>query len=438
MKTKSNFSGDRSGTTLLIVMMMTLLCTAAVSSVLFGVGSRVLQGYGQVHLEQAFYVAEAGMERAAAFVAAGNETDTTMTGNLGGGSYVATVTCTFLTAGEIGIEVVSTGTVNGVSRTVTVRGLRRVSWARYAMWYDLEALTLVIAAGDTFNGRFYSKPLLRFSNANISSKGKARFYDKVWTVPSYIQYDSGAYPTFDQGLNTSAAVQSISSVNFADLKAAAYASPGGMVLNGNATIVLSGTTMKVTNIPNGWVENVITIPENGLVYAKAYTYTETYYDSKGKKKTRTVTEPGDITVSAPTGLHGQITLVAENNINIANHIRYVDNPVSNPASTDKLGLIAGKNAVVQTTAPNNLDVYAHIFCRDGGFGVDQYNSGSYRGVLKIYGGIANLIRNAVGTSSSSSQTGYLKNYIYDARFARNPPPYYPKLTDELEWAGWEG
>ena len=437
MKTKTSIWGDRSGMTLFVVMMMTLLCSAAVASVLFSVGTRVQQAYRQVHMEQAFYVAEAGMERAAAYVAATNETDTTLTGSLGDGSYEATVTCTPLSGGEIGIEVESIGTVDHVSRSVTVRGLRNVSWARYALWYDREVSALVIGAGEKFNGRVYSRPLMRFDNKNISSNGKVHFYDKVWTVPDHIQYDSGAYPIFDNGLVTSADVQSMASVNFADLKTAATSgNPVGLLLDGDATVVLQGTTMKVTNGPRGWTNKVVTIPNGGLVYARACTYTNITYDSKGKVKSKTVkTESGDITVSGPTGMDGQMTMVSENDINIVNHVKYASDPATNPNSDDKLGLIAQRNVVVTTAAPNNMEIYAHIFCKTGGFGVDQYGSGNFRGTLKVYGGIANLQRNAVGTTTP---TGYLKNYIYDTRFARNPPPYYPRLTDELEWTGWEG
>jgi len=82
-----------------------------------------------------------------------------------------------------------------------------------------------------------------------------------------------------------------------------------------------------------------------------------------------------------------------------------------------------------------LNVYAHIICQNGGFGVINYDTGSARGTLNVYGGIVNQVRNAVGQTSG---TGYLKNYIYDARFARNPPPNYPVLTDELEWRRWDG
>lgn len=430
MKTKKPYSGDRSGMTLFVVMGMTLLCAAAVSSVLFTVGAQMQRSYKQVYLEQAFYIAEAGMERVAASVATGEEGLIVLTRDDffdSNGSYVASNTPTALPGGEIGIEIVSTGTINGTSRTITVRGLRHVSWARYALWYDREALTLNIAAGDTFRGPFYSRPMLRFSKPTTARPDEAHFYDRAWTVSHKIDTSSGANPIFDFGIILNAEVQEISDVNLADLKTAASTSAGGLVLNGDATIELDGPIMRITNGPNGWENHEMPVPENGIVYAGYHRYRNKY--------NKTVTEHGSISVSAPEGLDGQLTLVAERDINIVDHIRYANNPMIDPESDDKLGLIAGRNATVKPSAPNDVDIFAHIFCRTGGFGVEDYDRGSHRGYLNVYGGIANLIRNAVGIVNGS---GYLKNYVYDVRFARNPPPYYPRLTDILEWDGWEG
>jgi len=437
MKTSNPLSDNRSGMTLFVVMAMTLLCAAAVSSVLFTVGAQMQRSYKQVYLEQAFYIAEAGMERAMAWVADGNEGEPEWADvEFGDGSYTAKVNWTYLVGHEDGIEIVSTGKVNGTERTVTVRGLRNVSWARYALWYDREALALNIAAGDTFRGRFYSRPMLRFSKPTAQRPHQARFYDRAWTVANKIDTSSGAKPIFDQGLVLNAEVQEISDVNLADLKTAAATSAGGLVLNGDATIELDGTVMRITNGPNEWENHEMPIPANGIVYASKHTYQKHVYNTrKGKWEWVDVTEPGSISVAAPNGLDGQITLVAERDINIVDHVRYADNPQVNPDSDDKLGLIAGKDAVVKPSAPNDVDIFAHIFCRDGGFGVEDYNIGKHRGTLNVYGGIANLIRNAVGIVNGA---GYLKNYVYDPRFARNPPPYYPRLTDILEWEGWEG
>lgn len=437
MNTKKNGINDCNGTTLVVVMLMTTLCTVAASSVLFSVGSKVSRGYKQVNMEQAFYVAEAGMERAAAWVAAPNDESKTFTGNFGDGSYVAKVTVQSLSAGEIGYEIASVGTVDGTSRTVTVRGLQRLSWARYALWYDQDPHNLYIGAGDTFSGRFYSRPQLRFTNSGINTRGQAHFLDNVWTVATTISKQSGAEPIFDKQLFMGVEAQVISTVDFNELQAHALKPGGsGLLLTGDATIVMDGATMKITNGEREWTDEVVAIPTNAIVYVKGGTYTKKTYDKMGKvTSSKQVTEPGDITVSGPKGMKGQMTLVSDRDIKIVDHIKYKTDPMNNPDANDKLGLIAKRDTLIQKAAPNNVFVYAHIFCRDGGFGVYEYNKGSYRGTLTIYGGIANLIRNPVATGTS---TGYTKDYIYDGRFAHSPPPYYPRLTDQLEWEGWEG
>ena len=414
--------GSRNGTALIVVMGLTLLSTLAASTVVFCTGSRVQQAHKQVSLEQAFYIAEAGAERGASYVAGGSETDTTLTGNLGAGSYTAEVACESQSGGEFRVNVTSVGTVNGVSRTVTLRGLRRVSWARYALWYDQEASKLWIVPGERFDGRVYSRPLLHFHNSNLSTKGQVHFYDKVWTGASTIEKASSSVnPIFDKGIAYNATVETMASVLFSDLLASAGS--GGLVLEGATTISVSGSTMTITNSRKGWTNKAVTIPANGMVYVKTST--------SGTTSTR----PADLTFSAPNGVNGRMTVVAERDIKIVNHVRYKNNPQTVPASTDALGLIAKRSVVVQTSAPNNLDIYAHIICTTGGFGVADWDEGSARGTLTVYGGLVNLIRNAVGTTGG---TGYLKNYIFDKRFTKNPPPCYPVLTDELEWEVWEG
>ena len=92
--------------------------------------------------------------------------------------------------------------------------------------------------------------------------------------------------------------------------------------------------------------------------------------------------------------------------------------------------------MVQTNAPNNLEVFAHLIAAEGGFGVVNYTSTSLgdRGTLTVYGGIVNHTRQAVG---STSGTGYKKNYIYDERFHMHPPPGYPVLPFAYQWTSWE-
>jgi hypothetical protein len=277
--------------------------------------------------------------------------------------------------------------------------------------------------GEKFGGRVYSRPQLHFSNTGFTGANHVTFEDKVWSAATTIELAStSVQPIFKQGISLGSTIETMASVNFTELLSAA--NTGGLVLEGATTIVIENSTLKITNARKTWTNYAVPIPANGTVYVKTST--------SGTTTTRT----GDLTVSGPTGLGGRLTLVADNDIKIVNHLIYKKNPQTDPTSTDALGLIAKRNVSVQTTAPNNLNVYAHVICQTGGFGVINYNTGSARGTLTVYGGLVNQVRNAVNTNGGA--TGYAKNYIYDARFAKNPPPNYPVLTDELEWSNWDG
>ena len=230
------------------------------------------------------------------------------------------------------------------------------------------------------------------------------------------------------GLVTSAEVETISSVDFPDMLA--KATEGGLVLEGPTTITLDGATMKITNDRAGWNNRATAIPGNGMLYVKTVTTTTTRYG-----RTTTTTHTGNVDVAAPNGLRGRLTIVAANDINIVGHVRYNANPKTNPNSTDALGLVAKQDIVVKPSAPNNVEIFAHMIAQNGGFGVEDYSSGASRGVLNVYGGIVNTVRNAVGIVGGS---GYTKNYVFDKRFSKVPPPNYPKLVDELEWTEWDG
>lgn len=430
-------SDKRSGTVLMIVMGMTLLATIAVGAIVGRSLVRMRIADFQVCTEQAFYVASAGAERAASYVAAGNEYTTTLNGQLGKGSYVSYIHCKPGQGGEVDIDITSEGTVKNATRTVTMRGVRRVSWSKYALWYDQEAMKLWIVPGEFFDGRVYSRPEFHFHDHDLAQKGQVRFTDSASTVASTIETSSDKVkPIFEKGLTTSAERESMASISFPDMMATA--DNGGLVLEGPTSIELDGSVMKVTNQSRDWHSEPVPIPDNGVLYVKTTTsssYKWVKVHHRWKKRYVTTTLKGEVDVAAPKGLEGRLTIVAEDDINIVDHVRYKTNPEVNPDSTDALGLIAHDNVVVETSAPNNLDIYAHIIALNGGFGVKKYNYGNSRGSLHVYGGIVNKVRNAVGIVGGS---GYAKNYIFDKRFSKFPPPHYPKLTDELEWTEWEG
>lgn len=410
----------RAGGTLLMVMGLTTLGAMIASTVMWRTGTRVLHVRRQVSMEQAFYLAEAGAERAASRLAGGNTSSGVITGLLGAGSYEAHIHVTPKIGGAI-IDIASTGTVHGVSRSVTMHGLRQVSWARYALFYQEESNTpLYITGGESFRGPVFSKPQLAFHSSNVQELGNAHFFDKAWSCADTIRREkSWVNPIFDIPVRLSAPNETMGTIDFGLLKAEATGADG-LVFEGNTTIVVSGTQMYVTNAKLD-KNNTITMsfPVGGLVYIQ---------DTKNSSD-------GYLTISAPDGIAGRLTFVADRDINIADHIRYTENPETHPESTDALGLIAKRHVLVQKSASDDLEVYAHIICRDGGFGVYKHDKYGIRGTLNVYGGIVNKCRQAVGLVNG---TGYKKNYTFDERFLKTPPPAYPVKTDEFEWSRWEG
>ncbi len=462
---KSNrISNSRSGATMVIVMMITVICTAVIIGVLFVTSVRVSRAYDLVHLEQAFYLAEAGIERASAWIneKLGTGQETVFTEEIGPGKYVVHIKMDDNSPDSY--NVYATGTVHKVSRAITVHGMQFVSWSQFALWYDKESPSgLWITPGEVFSGRVYSRPLMKFSRTGLNTigsdgkrRGPALFTEKVETYQRRIEYETGAYPTLEKGIDMGVALQSMASVNFDQMRdRASYleTSGKGLLLEGDVTIELNGTTMtiKSTNVADRQaagkpvVNRTIRGHEINLVYAKNYpTYSYTYYDERGRRQTKRVTESGNISIAAPNGFTGDMSIVAQNDVRIIDHVRYTDNPQTNPDSTDKLGLIAKNNVTVQTVtpaAPNNLEIYAHIFSKEGGFGVENYDTGSFRGDLFVYGGIANDIRRAVGTfatDGTGKRTGYNKQYFFDERFKRQRPMNYPYTRTELTYNEWEG
>lgn len=318
-------------------------------------------------------------------------------------------------------NIFATGKVGDLGRAVFIRGVHRASWSRYAMWYDQESTTLWIAGGEVFAGPVYSSVQMRFHDYMVATLGQARFLDRVSHVPSnYVVRNSSVNPIFERGITLNAPSQSMFSVDLNELRAQAT-----LVLSGATYIAVASNRMFVTNERRGWTNQPLPLVTEGLLYVAPAT------------SGNTNTMAGDIYLSAVTGLQGRLTVVADRDIYVTNHVRYSVHPTNTASATDAFGIIAGRHVVVTTNAPNNLEIFGHIICRDGGFGVARYDDPALgqRGMLTVYGGIANKIRQPVGTTS---RTGYLKNYTFDTRFLTRPPPRYPSVPDELNWLGWDG
>ncbi len=140
---------------------------------------------------------------------------------------------------------------------------------------------------------------------------------------------------------------------------------------------------------------------------------------------------------------GLISSSTNGNVMITGDITYNDNPQTNPASTDMLGLVASNNVMLTTQPEGNVTIDAAIFAHHGSFMCEGYNSttgntsnGNYNtfaGYLDLYGSLSQDYRGPVGTTGG---TGYLKDYKFDPRFEKDSPPAFPGTT-RYKVVSWE-
>ncbi|MCE1245784.1 MAG: DUF4900 domain-containing protein [Firmicutes bacterium] len=171
----------------------------------------------------------------------------------------------------------------------------------------------------------------------------------------------------------------------------------------------------------------VRVRKNGVwVYeTRTKTTTETTYYATDNL---TLYIGGDVTITGGT-VKGKVTIGSEGDMYIEDSILYKDK------TKDVLGLVSEKDIVLTTSSntQKNIELDAVLMTLYGSFYVDNYNQGSARGTLTIYGGLIQEQRGPVGTfnsSTSSTVTGYNKNYIYDKKLLSYPPPNYP-LTGKL-------
>ena len=122
--------------TIAVVLFVMAIVNIIAMAYVFGLGSRASVGRAQVRMEQARYGAEAGMEIAAVYVSTGGLAPATLTGTVGVARYTVTLVQTNSPDAGRRFAVRSVGTVQGVSRSVSVQCLRSKTWAKYSMWAD--------------------------------------------------------------------------------------------------------------------------------------------------------------------------------------------------------------------------------------------------------------------------------------------------------------
>ena len=442
MKGRNQIHRGRQGSILVLVLGFVCITIVLVIGILNIASNARRSSQEQVDMEKAMYVAEGGLERGARFmesnlvVVVSSATGCTNgSGSIGSGSYTFSIIRS--NGASSTYFIIATGTVSsalsgkGVTRVCSLLNVYQPTYAEFALWSDTNG-AIYFVDGEVFNGHVHANDMLYFD----ASGGGPIFHSAVTSEAGTYSIQNGSISSieFDQGLTLNSYQGSMADVDFSSassksLKSIATAS--GLVLSGPSTITFNGGTVSIINSAKGWTSGSpgsFTISGDKLIYVA------------------NVSSSSSGTVFFAGGhVTGRLTVASEADMTIGGNITYTTDPVAHPTSTDALGLISKADVWVGTSAPNNLVIDAAIMATGasvngsdlGTFGVINYNSGSPRGTLTLYGGIVQEVRGAVCTFSGSTVNhGYSKNYSYDPRFISKPPPYYPTVSNQVSFAQW--
>ncbi len=442
MNTAKQVRDDLDGSVLIVTLCLLFIVAGLVMTILDVASDHRAIAVRQMNLDQAMYVAEAGVEMGARFmesnltVMVSSSTGATNgSGSVGSGTYhyyiYRTNSSTYC--------IISTGTVSGVSngsgsnhpisRVVSLLDVYQPTYAEFALWSSNNA-AINFVTGDVFYGPVYSGTEIYFD-------GDPAFYNML--ASDYGTYSgslSGVYLADGLALNSYQGTMADVNFNSGSSSLKSIASSAGTLsveISGTTTLTFNGSTVSITNPTKGWTNHSFSIPSSGGIIYVANNGT-----SSGSQSGTIYLEGGTVT--------GPLTVASEASMYIENNITYTHNPVTTPTTTDALGLISQDNIWVDTGAPAALTIDAAMIAAGtsgdgsaGSFGVINYNTRTPTGTLTVYGGIVQDVRGAVGTvnGSGSISTGYNKDYNYDSRFLTTPPPDYPVISGKVNFSKWQ-
>lgn len=428
MNRTKQIRGDVQGSVLIVTLCLLFIVVGLVITILDVASDHRKIAVRQMNLDQAMYVAEAGVETGARFmesnltVMVNSSTGATNgSGSAGSGSYsyyiCRTNTSTYC--------IISTGTVNGVRRVVSLLDVYQPTYAEFALWSHING-AINFTTGDVFHGHVHADDELYFN-------GDPQFYAPLTSdYGTYSGSIAGAYLADGITLNSYQGTMADINFNSGSSSLKSIAASSGVQIKGNTTITFSGSTVKITNPTSGWVNYNYTIPASGGII-----YVANNGSTTGSKAGVIYLQGGTVT--------GPLTVVSENDMYVENNITYTHDPVATPTTTDALGLISQDDIWVDSGAPRSLTIDAAMIAAGassdgsaGSFGVVNYSTKTPTGTLTVYGGIVQEQRGAVGTVSHGSiATGYAKNYSYDPRFLTTPPPSYPVISGRVNFSQWQ-
>ena len=322
--------------------------------------------------------------------------------SMSGGIMNATVVLTNPVTNAL--QVTAIGTFNNYKDTVIVN-LQLSYFSKFAYCSNNEN-GIYWATGDVVNGPFHTQDYINVSGHPIFNPGS----NYVGTYKG-INNLANSSPTINGTLRVGDNL-TIPSTGLTTLDSIATA--GGYAFTGHDTVY-------------------VTLAADSIKYKFAYNGAWTTKLDTVLAPNRTIIAHNSILRLQGT-LKGKLTIGASGStlgtVYLDNDVVYATDPISNPNSSDLLGIVAQNNVYV-TDSPNtkNINIDATIYAQDGGFGAQDWDTRSASGAGTIYllGGITQNNRLTVASLNNNGtvKTGFSKNYTYDNRLLVNVPPNFP-------------
>ena len=352
-----------------------------------------------------------------------------------GGTY--TVTVDIINTFKNLRRITSVGYYDGDSDTVQVT-LQPSSFSKFAYYSTSEGGNIYWVTGDTVWGPLHTQDILHITGSPV-------FNGKV-TTKNGIQERGFSDPQFNAGYQSGVDTP-IPGTGTATLQK--MADNGGMDITGHDTVYINfagnNIQYKYSSNSNYTTVAASTFAPNGVIFASGAVLrvqgtVKGQYSIGASQETKTVTTTttnkwgGTKTKTKTETIGGDIYLDGD--------IVYNTNPVSNPNSTDLLGIVAQNNVLITDNLANttNIKIQASIYAETGGFGAENYAKRPVSGTIDLRGGITQNKRLPVGTFKSSGKnniivSGFQKNYRYDDRLMLASPPGFPN-TGQFEIVSW--
>lgn len=305
------------------------------------------------------------------------------------------------------------------SRFIVVLTLGLTKFSKFAYFSLIEG-AIVWTTGDSVWGPFHTQQKLTVSGSPV-------FMGKVTAKNGLTKSPKSSKPEFHGGFQSGVSIELPKDFN--SMKD--FAQNGGRYFN-NQDIYLqfhsNGTaTYRVgswKSIPS-YTMPLSTLAPNGVLYV-----------NNGNLHIKGIVN-GKITIAA-TGNSG----AAKGNVWVDSSVVYKTNPMTDPTSTDMLGIVCDNDVIVANNSNNStstgVTLHASMLCKSGGLKAENYNSRTPAGApLNVLGGIQQYQRGPVGmiNNDGAITSGFLKRYRYDDRLMVSSPPLYP-ATGTYEVLSW--